>query len=294
MLKYFIEQQYLAQVKTICEKLDEVKQKIQSGNYENLYELYDSCKMLFEEILTVALNEENEELADAQFVYRKYFQLFCELGAYFNMLKNKMYKNSWDKLQDCMDLIKCVGRYVEIENRMEVEDVRELLEDFEKLYPYEFFSSGEFVIGKSHCSICGKSMQGLECPHIKGNLYWGQVSIEVIDEIKQVQAVSIVKHPKDKRCILELSDDNRSEEEKFAKLNQFLDLHPCLLRRFSIKSTIETRLNKSIIKTDRNAKCTCGSGKKFKKCCEPNLYYKHEDVLIIPEKYVHFIYTQEN
>ena len=67
-------------------------------------------------------------------------------------------------------------------------------------------------------------MQSLACSHIKGNLYWGKPAIEHIDEIKTIQAVCLVSHPEDKRCIIEPSDDDRSESEKFKKLDEFLKL----------------------------------------------------------------------
>ena len=74
----------------------------------------------------------------------------------------------------------------------------------------------EYIVSKSHCSICGKSMQSLSCPHRKGKLYWGDFAIEMIDEIKELQAVCLVSHPEDKRCIIELQEDRDiSEKEKF-------------------------------------------------------------------------------
>lgn len=134
----------------------------------------------------------------------------------------------------------------------------------------------------------GKSMQSLACPHIKGNLYYGDIAVEMIDEIREVQAVSLVSHPKDKRCIIELQEDDSSESDKFAKLEQYIALGQPFLQRFSIKSVIETCQREDIIKVERNQLCSCSSGIKFKKCCGKNLYYKHERNIITPEKIVRF------
>ncbi|MDE7434750.1 MAG: SEC-C domain-containing protein, partial [Lachnospiraceae bacterium] len=100
----------------------------------------------------------------------------------------------------------------------------------------------------------------------------------------------LVRHPEDKRCIIKLSDDNRSESEQFIKLEQFLDLKQPFLQQFSITSMMETRQRMDIIKVGRNDPCSCGSGIKFKKCCGKNLYYQHERNIIHPRKKVHLQY----
>ena len=177
---------------------------------------------------------------------------------------------------------------MKVDARKELPDIYALLENYEELYPYKVFVSGEYIISKSHCSICGKSMQSLACPHIKGNLYYGEIAIEIIDEIQEFQAACLVSHPEDKRCIIELSDDDREEKEKFAKLDQYIALNQPFLQKFSIKTVIENRERKDIVKVGRNQLCSCGSGIKFKKCCGTNLYYKHERNIITPKEKVRF------
>lgn len=290
MLNYFSQNQNIKNVKIICHKLDELKHRIVEENYTDSFCEYKECEKLFDEFRNHAVSIQDENLANAQAVFNFYFRVFCYLSRYFNMLQNKDFKASWDALQDCFDELKLVGRFVDIENRREIPAIYELLEDYERLYPYFIFASSEYVIKKSHCSICGKSMQSLACPHIKGHLYFGEVAIEIIDEIKEFQAVSLVSHPENKRCIMELSDDNRSDEEKHSKLSQFLELKLPYLQRFTVKTVIETRERKDILKVGRNEKCSCGSGLKFKNCCEKKLYYKHERNIVTPGKKVVFQY----
>lgn len=204
---------------------------------------------------------------------------------YFELLREKEFRLSWDKLQDCIDHAQYIGKFAN--DRLDVPDILDLLRSYETLYPYKVFASSEYVITRSHCSLCGKSMQSLGCPHLKGNLYWGKPAVEVIDEIKTIQAVCI-EHPENKRCIIEPSD-NRDEMEKFKKRNQFLSLEIPVLQNFSLKSVIETRM-KDIEKVGRNAPCPCGSGLKFKKCCGKNMYYKHERNIISLKKEVEVIF----
>lgn len=287
MLRYFLEKNSLKQVDSICNALNQTKRRIKSGDFANPCREYDSCSELFESVQQVAVDTKDEQLANAQYVFKQYFLLFCNLMKYFGLLKSKEYKSSWNKLQDCIDGAQYIGRFAD--DRLDVPPLLDLLRNYETLYPYNLFSSSEYIITRSHCSICGKSMQSLECPHIKGNLYWGKPAVEIIDEIKEFQAVCLVSHPEDKRCILELSDDNRDEVEKFKKLDQFLELNILFLQNFTVKSVIETRM-KEIRIVGRNEHCPCGSRIKFKKCCGKDLYYRHERNLVTPKAQVELFY----
>lgn len=285
MLQHFLEYKHIKQVEEICIALIKTKEKIKSYNFENAKEHYNNCEGLFDEVKIYAISINDERLANSQFVFRIYFRLFCNLLEYFELLKNGKYKSSWVKLQDCLDDIKYVRRFTEKRNRMDLDDIYDLLIQYEKLYPYKVFCSSEYVISKSHCSICGKSMQSLDCPHIKGNIYWGEPAVECIDNIEVIQAVCIVSHPENKRCILETADD-RTEEEKFLMLHQFVQLHIPPLQQFSINNFKELRTRKDMKIVGRKQLCPCGSGKRFKHCCGKDMYYEHIRYIVIPSKQV--------
>ena len=288
MLSYFYGYKLLSEVSTICSQLDILKHRISSGDYKNSYAEYNACKGIFDIVKEHAISDNNERLANAQLVFKFYFQTFCHLSTYFRLLDEHRYKLSWDVLQDCFDDIKLVGKYLETNARKELPNLYELLGNYEGLYPYNVFGSSEYIISKSHCSICGKSMQSLACPHIKGNLYYGRIATEIIDEIQELQAVCLVSHPEDKRCVIELADDNVSESEKFSKLDQFLSLDLPHLQKFSVKEIIEIRERKDIVKVGRNQPCSCGSGIKFKKCCGKALFYRHTRNIVTPREFVTF------
>lgn len=286
MLNYFQEQRKIPEVDAVCSQLSVLKERITSGNYYEPFREYNEIKDMFYLIKQYAISINNEQLANAQIVYKNYFRLFCHLASFFDLLDKRKYKLSWDALQDCMDDVKFVGKYLALDARKELPTIYKLLEAYEDLYPFKVFASSEYIISKSHCSICGRSMQSLACPHIKGDLYYGDIAAEVIDEIKEIQAVCLVNHPEDKRCVFELSNDQRSDEEKFYKLHQFLLLGLPHLQMFSIETVMEIREDKHVIKAGRNAPCSCGSGLKFKKCCEKNLFYQHERNIVTPHNII--------
>lgn len=282
MIKYFLQNKDIEQISKVCDLLNKTKHKLLNDNWENPSEYFESSSNLFSEIKDIAIQRNDEKLANAQFIFKDYFKLFCNLLRYFDMLEKRQYKDSWGKLQDCLDAIKYIGHFTEIDDRLELNNLYDLLVQYEELYPYKIFASSEYVISKSHCSICGKSMQSLDCPHIKGELYWGEPAIECIDQIDYFQAVCIVSHPEDKRCVIELSDDTRSEKEKFLMLDQYLELKQPYLQKVTIKEIKEQRIREEIEIVGRKQPCPCGSGKRFKHCCGKNMYYEHTRYVVTP------------
>lgn len=275
MLKYFLDNNSLEPVTLICNELNKIKTKISKNDFSNPYEILNNCSNLFEKIEATAYDKDDELLANSQVVFQCYFELFCNLAKYFDLLSKKEYKNSWIKLQDCFDNIAFVNKFTKKSNRLETDSLYDLLTQYEALYPYEVFLSSDFIVNKSHCSICGKSMLSLDCPHIKGNLYWGKIAQEVFDDIQTINAICLVSHPDDKRCIIEDKDDKRSEEEKFLKLHQFISLKQPFLQQFTVSAREGYKKDETIKEVGRNDLCPCGSGKKFKKCCGRNIYKEH-------------------
>lgn len=282
MIKYFLQNKDIEQISKVCDLLNKTKHKLLNDNWENPSEYFESSSNLFSEIKDIAIQRNDEKLANAQFIFKDYFKLFCNLLRYFDMLEKRQYKDSWGKLQDCLDAIKYIGHFTEIDDRLELNNLYDLLVQYEELYPYKIFASSEYVISKSHCSICGKSIQSLDCPHIKGELYWGEPAIECIDQIDYFQAVCIVSHPEDKRCVIELSDDTRSEKEKFLMLDQYLELKQPYLQKVTIKEIKEQRIREEIEIVGRKQPCPCGSGKRFKHSCGKNMYYEHTRYVVTP------------
>lgn len=282
MLQYFVECVEDTEAKSICLALDNIKRHIIAGDYSDSDLLDTFCSILFDKIQENAIREGNERKANAQYVFHHYFRLFILVSKYFSMLERKEFIESWNVLQDCLDETKYIGRFTS--ERYDLSDLVELLVDYESLYPYSIFASGEYVVSKAHCSICGKSMLDLSCPHIAGNVYWGKQAVEVIDEITQIKAISVVQHPRDKRCILTLADDTRTEEEKFYRLSNYLQLNLPRLQCFSIESKMETRERTEIPKVCANDLCPCGSGIKYKKCCSKKRFYKHERLIVTQKR----------
>ena len=85
-----------------------------------------------------------------------------------------------------------------------------------------------------------------------------------------MQAVSIVEHPDNKRLVAKNADDKRPPEEKFKVLDYFLDLGVSKTAIYDKKVySVRNEIYKGV---GRNEMCPCGSGKKYKNCCEKGFF----------------------
>lgn len=106
MLKYFLQNKDISQIDTVCYHLNKTKHKLLGNNWNNPTEDFKLCADFFSEIKEIAIQRNDEQLANSQFIFKDYFKLFCNLLRYFEMLETGKYKESWNKLLDCLDAIK--------------------------------------------------------------------------------------------------------------------------------------------------------------------------------------------
>lgn len=241
----------------------------------------EKCNLL----KTLAIESQNEPLANASFIMCALFSLYKDYSAYWVLLKEQRYKDSWDKLQDTIDSLVCVSKWSGNRNLFFLEKLDFHFKELEKLYPYSLFSSIEMIITKATCSICKRNTLDIECTHIPGNLYWGEMAYSQVEDA-ELKAVALVEHPLDKRCVVGLQDDNRTEVEKFKLLDYFVShiANPILLFDVNEHKRIFKKEPKQ--KLGRNDKCYCGSGLKFKLCCGKDEYEEGVHYVISPRKYL--------
>ena len=74
------------------------------------------------------------------------------------------------------------------------------------LFPEMYFASRGCVVSRSKCSICNDFIE--DCEHIVGYAYMGEICCQIIQEIKSIEEISLVKNPADKSCRVILFNEN--------------------------------------------------------------------------------------
>jgi hypothetical protein len=235
------------------------------------------------EILEVergANNFSEEQYLNDMFVLTRYIDLFSEYGKLWESICNQNFSDSWNALQNALDLLRLIKKFSEIN----IQFFENQLTELERMYPYNVFFSIGATVELFECSICGRNIDSVECSHMQGNLYGGVMAYAIARNIAQLDHISMVKYPEDKRCVVSYEDVG----EQF-KLVRFLS-SLIKSRKFRISDFGRLQFSKRNIpnpdyeKLGRNDLCFCGSGKKFKKCCikETHAQGDHVDIVAVP------------
>jgi len=218
----------------------------------------------------------DDELNDLYLLHLYADLILSHIAFWQNILDGK-FSASWGKLQDILDILRILKRFSSI--NLDQSEYRAL--ELEKLYPYRIFFSIGAVAEKYECSICQLDMHSDDCPHIKGQLYRGQMARAIARKITEVDHLAMVDHPEDKRCVVVYPDDG--EEFKLvrhlATLVSTRKLSILGFRRVEFSKIM--RQNPDFQKISRNAPCFCKSGKKFKFCCISKKYIEGDHVDIV-------------
>lgn len=256
---------------------------ISTRKYENALNLAIEAQSLISDYKSNA----TEELAKNNcYIYIIFFKLLEFLASYWKYLESEKYYESWCKLQDALDSLRQLKRFYKEEN-ITVSFITKQLISLEKAYPYTHFSSCGFIVESFECSLCSQNIDSDECPHIKGQLYSGELAISIARKIKKLDHISIVTNPKNKRLVL-APDDTRQNFNLFRLLIlEFNSKKTNPLNFAQVELTKTSRLNPSHYRAPRNSLCYCGTKKKYKHCCIRLERVKNVHMNILPGTLIH-------
>lgn len=187
------------------------------------------------------------------------------------------FTTSWVVLQDALDLLRLIKRF----SAIDISYFENQLTELERAYPYNVFCSIGAVVAQFECSLCGKDMDSLACPHRRGHLYRGKMAQAVAKGMVELDHVSLVEQPQDKRCVV--SYENTAPQFSIVRMiGQLVTSGRMQVSRFERLAFSKRKLpNPEYISMGRNERCYCGSGAKFKRCCDEKSYVEREHVTII-------------
>lgn len=200
------------------------------------------------------------------FIYAGFFELLISLASYWKYVELEKFHSSWCRLQDALDCLRQLKRFYKEDSVTLWYLTRQLL-SIEKAYPYKLFTSCGFIFEGFECSICSQNIDGDECPHIKGNIYAGEMAVAIARKIKKLDHVSLVEKPKNKRLVVG-HEDSSQYFDLFRMLVAEFNNNKCSPLNLSQVQLVETnRIDPGHRRAPRNSQCYCGSGKKYKSCC---------------------------
>ena len=186
------------------------------------------------------------------------------INLFFKLKENKYenYFETWKLLEQIDIELSSLRRNFDYScNEFGLIFIENIIKEYEKLFPYEYFTSIEAIVKKERCSICGcTNTIRKRCEHKVGKLYMGEMCYRIIEDVEFL-GIAIVKNPLEKYTVL----FPQGMEYNYFMLENLMPKLETPYDRWYVDILKEKNpIYKGI---GRNDKCPCGSDKKYKKCC---------------------------
>lgn len=226
---------------------------------------------------------DSERLLNELYVMNRFIYMLASYTEMWSKILKMEFSSSWHSLQDALGLLRQIKRLSDRRQSHDIDYFENQLLELERLYPYNVFLSIGAIVGWFKCSICGKDIDSFDCPHVKGELYRGQMAYAIAQNITELNHVSMVMHPEDKRCVVKY-DDNGDQFKGVRFLSDLIRSHDMQLLHFG-KLELSKKITKNLDfrKMGRNEPCYCGSGKKFKNCCIEQEFIETDHIDIVAQ-----------
>ena len=223
---------------------------------------------------------DSDDYRNDLWVIERYIDFLEKYGHLWTSILDQRFSESWIRLQDSLDLLRLIKRFSHIDIHFFVNQLIEL----ERTYPYNVFFSIGATVELFECSICGQDIDSKECLHVRGNLYGGVMAYAIAKNSVQLDHISMVDCPDDKRCVVSYEDSG--EQFKLIRfVSSLVSSKTCRISDFGrLQFSKRLRSNPDYRKLPRNERCFCGSGKKFKHCCIGKGSIEDDHVDIVAER----------
>lgn len=268
--------------KVILNGTQEYIKLLQQLNFQEAIKLVDSCILAVDDEKTRKKNDFDEQVLNQLYIIGQFLKMLREYSKFWGHIESRHFSESWVSLINIQDYLRLLKRFCADYNQLGLATFERQITTIEKLYPYKIFASAELVVEDVKCSICGENIDGLKCSHISGELYNGEIAYGIVGKIEAVNAVALVEHPLDKRCVIQV-DDTDIKFSGVAYLSELIN--KSRVSPWNITGVNETTRSKNIDEYrdyPLNAFCPCGSRNEFSACCsrKTHVIVPHIEIVI--------------
>jgi hypothetical protein len=200
------------------------------------------------------------------------------IGA-FEKIKEKRYRDAWCDLEQCEIKAKFISNNSSSDflASSRVSFIKDKVELWQSLFPYNLFLSPGFIVGYHSCSVCDHIIRPRSrCKHVKGKIYNGNLCLHVVHDMEMTE-ISLVTNPVQKSSVA--NAEGSLDYSLVEYLSELLDnaYDQWSLERRKKKFPID----KFSSVTD-DSDCPCRSGTIFVNCCanKKGIEIPHIDVIV--------------
>lgn len=252
-------------------------------SYDSLTELHQEFQKEKEQFV----KENNQKKAKEIWVCQTIIEVHKLYHNAFKLLKDKSYYEGWCQLERIEISISGLKRHFKYnKNEFFLWHIEKSAKNLQVIFPYRIFASSEILKKKKECSVCKQEISIRNpCGHIIGEIYNGEMCHRIVTEA-EILGISMVENPGNKYSVAFLKDKKTDKQIDHYNYQTIDYLFAHIHSPFEIwdLEVSEREIKKSDFgNIGRNDKCTCNSGKKFKKCCGLKIgdKYPHYEFIVI-------------
>jgi hypothetical protein len=223
-------------------------------------------------VLALAQTENIEDLANRAWFLSELSKANREFVMAFSEIKAGKFYSAWCKLETTeiilLNFLK--NRFYPLEE-FRIPELRQLVSNWQEIFPYAIFLSPEMVIKREICSICSLEISPWsECPHVTGKVYAGRLCYRIVQDIELV-SISFVHTPVQKYSVAFTSDPegNVVDHYDYSVVRFVADRVEDAFDEWSFYWTKAHHPHSLFPDYDKSGPCPCESGREYSKCCLP-------------------------
>lgn len=219
-----------------------------------------------------AVELSNQEEAKAYWICEVIVESHLLFQDAFNKIKQGEYYKAWCKLEQCELAINALERHYasSVDDPHHLLYVKEMIIQWQALFPYSVFFSPEILKRKVICSICGAVVKPRsQCGHKKGEIYNGEMCTHIVAECDLI-SISVVKDPVQKYSVAFLSAKENGEpidHYDYSNLKFIADRLESPYHKWIHRITQRKIMRKEVDHLTPDSKCPCLSGNNYGECC---------------------------
>jgi hypothetical protein len=235
------------------------------------------------------VKENNQEQSKQIWIFQTILEIHKLYRNAFNLLKNKSHYEVWCQLERVEITIGSLKKHFSFDKtQFFLWHIEKSVKNLQVIFPYRLFGSSELLKKKKKCSVCDKEVTIRNpCGHIVGEIYNGEICHRIVTEV-EVLGLSLVENPGNKFSVMFLTDEKTGKQTDQYSYDTVDYLFECIespYEYWDLEVSQRVTKQEDYGSIGRNDPCTCGSGKKFKKCCSENIgkkYPHYEFILLNP------------
>lgn len=218
-----------------------------------------------------ALGDGDQEMAKNIWWLEQALKVQEHYLAAFRLLQERAFYKAWCELERVeVSLIVLERHKTRYWEDFRCDLIQEYTAKWQRLFPYKYFFSPEFIQVEKICSICKQPVRPRSfCGHRAGEIYNGEECLRIVTKLGAIGGIAIVDKPVQKYSVMFLRDekDGTLDQYNYCLVEYAINALRAPFDGWEVGRTTRREPHEHFADLGKNDPCPCNSGKNYEDCC---------------------------